>query len=159
MICIKIDDRDQVLHQWDKGQRLVLEGFEPGIRVDFGRCHDGDAPPNYTYEENDKIYVDIPDAALQQSGQLVAYFVSEYEGRSETFFAWPLVVLHRPKPADYVAPEEIPIWHDLQQQIDELKKGGTGGGSISVVPEGDALIITTSMGVTTDGDAIIIGGA
>ena len=97
MICIKIDDRDQVLHQWDKGQRLVLEGFEPGIRVDFGRCHDGDAPPNYTYEENDKIYVDIPDAALQQSGQLVAYFVSEYEGRSETFFAWPLVVHPPPK--------------------------------------------------------------
>lgn len=123
---ILIDGTDQALYQWDKGQRLSLEGFEPGIRVDFGRCHDGDAPSNYTYEENGKIYVDIPDATLQYPVQLVAYFVSEYEGRSETFFAWPLVVLHRPKPADYVAPEEIKTWKELDQRLRPLEKSGIG---------------------------------
>lgn len=121
-----IDGSDQVLYQWERGQRLRLEGIESGIRVDFGRCHDSEAPPNVTYEDNGQIYVDIPDAALRQSGPLVAYFVAEDEGRSETFFTWQLTVLHRPKPADYVEPEEVPIWHDLQQQIDELKKNGTG---------------------------------
>lgn len=145
---ILIDGPDQALYQWDKGQRLVLEGFEPGIRVDFGRCHDGDAPPNYTYEENDKIYVDIPDAALQQSGQLVAYFVSEYEGRSETFFAWPLVVLHRPKPSDYVEPEQIKTWSDLEKRISALEKGG---GDLSVKAEivDGVLVVKDASGTVT----------
>ena len=105
------------------------------------------------------MFCDIPDALLMEPNHLHGY-VYEIDGdRGETVREFMLPVIRRPKPEDYVEPEEIPIWHDLQQQIDELKKGGTGGGSISVVPEGDALIITTSMGVTTDGDAIIIGGA
>lgn len=50
------------------------------------------------------------------------------------------------------------VWEQLRQDIEELRASGGGGGSISVVPDGDALVITTSMSVTTDGDAIIIGG-
>ena len=123
---IVIDGPDQILYQWDRGQRLILDGIGPGIRVDFGRCHDREVPPNYTYEDNGKIYVDIPETSLQQHGQLVAYFVAGDEGRSETFFAWPLTVLHRPKPADYVAPEEIKTWKELDRRLRPLEESGIG---------------------------------
>lgn len=148
MICIKIDDRDQVLYQWDRGQRLILDGIGPGIRVDFGRCHDREVPPNYTYEDNGKIYVDIPDAALQQPEQLVAYFVAEDEGRSETFFAWLLTVLHRPKPADYVEPEQIETWSSLEKRIDALEKGGAGLSVKAEIKDG-VLVVNESSGTVT----------
>lgn len=50
------------------------------------------------------------------------------------------------------------LWAQVMGRIGMLEKKGVGG-SISVSAEGDALVITTSMAVTTDGDAIIIGGA
>lgn len=156
---IVIDGPDQVLYQWDRGQRLLLHGYEAGTRVDFARCNDNKAVSQYAYSEDEAVFCDIPDALLMEPNHLHGY-VYEIDGdRGETVREFIIPVIRRPMPEDYVEPEEVPMWHELQQQIDELKKGGTGGGSISVVPEGDALIITTSMGVTTDGDAIIIGGA
>ena len=145
---ILIDGNDQRLYQWDRGQRLILDGIGPGIRVDFGRCHDGDAPSNYTYEDNGKIFGDIPDASLQQHGQLVAYFVAGDEGRSETFFTWTLVVLHRPKPSDYVEPEQIKTWSDLEKRISALEKGG---GDLSVKAEivDGVLVVKDASGTVT----------
>ena len=156
---IVIDGPDQVLYQWDQGQRLLLHGYEAGTRVDFAVCGQNKAVSQYAYSEDGAVFCDIPDALLMNPPHLHGY-VYEIDGnRGETVREFMLPVIRRPKPDDYVEPEEVPTWHELQQQIDELKKNGTGGGSISVVPEGDALIITTSMDVTTDGDAIIIGGA
>ncbi len=143
-----IDGKDQILYQWDTGQRLILEGFEPGIRVDFGRCHDGDAPSNYAYEEDGKIYVDIPDATLQHSVQLVAYFVAELKDRSETVFSWPLTVFHRPKPADHVEPEQIKTWSALEERITALEKGGTGLNVKAEIKDGVLVVNETSGAVT-----------
>lgn len=156
---IVIDGPDQILYQWDKGQRLLLHGAESGTRVDFVLCGQNKAVSKYAYSEAGAVFCDIPDSLLMDPNHLHGY-VYEIDGdRGETVREFIIPVIRRPMPEDYVEPEEVPTWHELQQQIDELKKNGTGGGSISVVPEGDALIITTSMDVTTDGDAIIIGGA
>lgn len=57
---------------------------------------------------------------------------------------------------DASADPELPIWAQLQKEIESLKQNG--GGSISVEAEDDALIITTSLPVNTEGDAIVIGG-
>lgn len=60
--------------------------------------------------------------------------------------------------ADPSADPTPPIWAQLQAEIEALKQGSTGGGSISVKSEDDALIITTTLPVSTEGDAIVIGG-
>ena len=145
---ILIDGPDQILYQWDLGQRLILEGIGTGIRVDFGRCHSGEAPCNYTYEDNGKTFVDIPDASLQQPGQLMVYFVTELKDRAETFFSWPLTVLHRPRPADYVEPEQIKTWSALEKRIDALEKGGTGLSVKAEIKDGVLVVNETSGAVT-----------
>lgn len=165
---IVIDGSDQVLYQWDRGQRLLLHGYEAGTRVDFARCNDNKAVSKYAYSEDGAVFCDIPDTLLMEPSHLHGY-VYEIDGdKGETVREFMLPVIRRPKPEDYVEPEEVLIWYELKERIDnhesrisKLEQGGTGGGgggTINVVPEGDALIITTSLGVTTDGDAIIIGG-
>lgn len=162
---IVIDGPDQVLYQWDKGQRLRLHGYSTGTRVDFARCNQNKSVSKYAYTEDGAVFCDIPDALLMEPNHLHGYVYVTNGSRGETAREFMLPVIRRPKPEDYVEPEEELLWHDLEdrltgveKQIEELKNR-PGSGSISVVPEGDALIITTSMDVTTDGDAIIIGGA
>ena len=127
---IVIDGPDQVLYQWDRGQRLLLHGYEAGTRVDFARCNDNKAVSQYAYSEDEAVFCDIPDALLMEPNHLHGY-VYEIDGdRGETVREFMLPVIRRPKPEDYVEPEEIPIWHDLQQQIDELKENGAGNSTL-----------------------------
>ncbi len=160
---ILIDGPDQILYQWDKGQRLLLHGAESGTRVDFARCNQNKAVSKYAYSEDGAVYCDIPDALLMEPSHIHGYVYEIDSDRGETVREFVLQMIPRLKPEDYVEPEEIPVWKDLSDRLAEMEKklenGVPSGGSITVTPEGDALIITTSMDVTTDGDAIIIGGA
>ena len=159
---IAIDGPDQILYQWDRGQRLLLHGYESGTRVDFAVCGQNKAVSVYAYEKDGAVFCDIPDGLLMDPNHLHGYVYEIDSDRGETVREFMLPVIRRPMPEDYVEPEEIPIWQDLSDRLAEMEKklenGVPGGGSITVRPEGDALIITTSMPVTTDGDAIIIGG-
>lgn len=161
---ILIDGPDQILYQWDKGQRIRLEGIPSTSRVDFARCSENKAVSKAAYADGGAVFCDIPDALLMEPNHLHGY-VYEIDGdRGETVLEFMLPVIRRPKPDDYVEPDEVLTWHELEDRITEVEnrieelKNRPGGGSITVRPEGDALIITASMSVTTDGDAIIIGG-
>ena len=133
MICIKIDDRDQVLHQWDTGQRLVLRGVPGGAKVDF--YHEGEEPlGRETYEEDGTVYADIPDVLLQAESKLYACIRLQDETVRETVNKWFAIVHPRPKPSDYIyTEEEKKTWEELQAQIDELKENGVGGGTADAV--------------------------
>ena len=133
MICIKIDDRDQVLHQWDTGQRLVLRGVPGGAKVDF--YHEGEEPlGRESYEEDGAVYADIPDVLLQAESKLYACVRVQDETVGETVYKWFATVYPRPKPSDYIyTEEEKKTWEELQAQIDELKENGAGGGTADAV--------------------------
>lgn len=60
--------------------------------------------------------------------------------------------------ADPSADPDQPVWAKMQRQIDDLKKRGVGRYSFSVTSEDDAIVITTSVPVSTAADAIVIGG-
>lgn len=92
-----------------------------------------------------------------------AALMLQQEGKQLTTFDFCIDVKNSPANTetskDYYNLKVVASVEDLEARVEVLEKGGTGAGSITVTPEGDALVITTSMPVTTDGDAIIIGGA
>ena len=121
---IVIDGPDQILYQWDRGQRLLLHGYEAGTRVDFARCNDNKAVSKYAYSEGEAVFCDIPDTLLMEPSHLHGY-VYEIDGdRGETVREFMLPVIRRPKPEDYVEPEEVLTWHKLEQRIEALEKTG-----------------------------------
>lgn len=184
-IKIVIDGPDQILYQWDKGQRLLLHGAEEGTRVDFAICGQNKAVSQYAYSEDGAVFCDIPDTLLMDPNHLHGY-VYEIDGdRGETVREFMLPVIRRPMPEDYVAPEEVLTWHELEDRIEALEKamenggpGGDDGGSWwpGWFPGGNtALYVKTvngvgpdengnvqvpvgggSISVTADGDALII---
>lgn len=149
---ILIDGPDQILYQWDKGQRLMLHGAESGTRVDFARCDQNKAVSVYAYAEDGAVFCDIPDALLMDPDHLHGY-VYEIDGdRGETVLEFMLPVIRRPKPEDYVEPDDVLIWHDLQKQIDDLKKNGipSGGGFVAQPEPPDD---TSLLWIDTDDDS------
>ena len=163
---IVIDGPDQVLYQWDRGQRLLLHGYEADTRVDFARCNDNKAVSKYAYTEDGAVFCDIPDALLMEPNHLHGY-VYEIDGnRGETVREFMLPVIRRPKPDDYVEPEEALTWHELEQRIDDhenrisqLEKGGTGGGGLIIDSDGAGNVTITATGgasITSDGAGNVV---
>jgi hypothetical protein len=121
---ILIDGPDQILYQWDKGQRLMLHGADAGTRVDFARCNDNKAVSKYAYSEDGAVFCDIPDALLMDPTHLHGY-VYEIDGdRGETVREFMILVIRRPKPEDYVAPDEVLTWHELERRIKKIEDEG-----------------------------------
>lgn len=121
---ILIDGPDQILYQWDKSQRLMLHGADAGTRVDFARCDQNKAVSVYAYAEDGAVFCDIPDALLMEPAHLHGY-VYEIDGdRGETVQEFMLTVFRRPKPEDYVEPEDVPTWHELDQRIKKIEDEG-----------------------------------
>lgn len=121
---ILIDGPDQVLYQWDTGQRLRLHGYSTGTRVDFARCNQNKAVSKYAYTEDGAVFCDIPDALLMEPNHLHGYVYVTNGSRGETAREFMFPVIRRPKPEDYVEPEEVLIWHDLEERISALEKYG-----------------------------------
>ena len=121
---IFIDGPDQLLFQWDRGQRIRIQGHESGTRVDFARYGQDNAVSMYAYEENDSVYCTIPDELLTEANHLRG-FLYEIDGdKGETVHCFLLPVIPRPKPEDYVAPEEVMLWHRLEDRISGLEQMG-----------------------------------
>lgn len=121
---ILIDGPDQILYQWDKGQRLMLHGADSGTRVDFARCDQNKAVSVYAYAEDGAVFCDIPDSLLMDPNHLHGY-VYEIDGdRGETVREFMLPVIRRPMPEDYVAPDEVLTWHELEQRIKKIEDEG-----------------------------------
>ena len=121
---ILIDGPDQILYQWDKGQRLMLHGADAGTRVDFARCDQHKAVSVYAYAEDGAVFCDIPDSLLMDPNHLHGY-VYEIDGdRGETVREFMLPVIRRPMPEDYVAPDEVLTWHELEQRIKKIEDEG-----------------------------------
>ena len=122
---ILIDGPDQVLYQWDTGQRLRLHGYDAGTRVDFvRRKHQNKAVSQYAYTESGAVYCDIPDTFLTEPNSLHGYVYEIDSDRGETVREFMFAVIRRPKPEDYVEPEEVLIWHDLEKRISAMEKTG-----------------------------------
>lgn len=138
---MKIEDGRSYFYQWDMGQRLLMENCPAGVEVHFAvtprsafdavRCDT--ALVTESYEENGKIYANIPDRLLQAAGKLTAYIYTETNGEGHTVTCSTFTVLPRPRPADYVFTEgEIKRWEALDARIAELEKAMEDGVAAAV---------------------------
>lgn len=134
-MIIYIDGPDQILYQWDRGQRVILRGTPDGARVDFALCGSDKAVTKDIYEDSGVLFCDIPDTLLMESGQLHGYIYKEDDERGETVFSFVYQIIPRPKPDDYVEPEEVLLWHELDARIKELEQNGVSEEQIGAAVE------------------------
>lgn len=130
-MTVLIDGPDQILYQWDRGQRVILRGVPDDMRVDFALCRSDKAVSKDIYTEAGMAFCDIPDTLLMESGQLHGYIYKEEDERGETVFSFVYQIIPRPKPEDYVEPEEVLLWHELDRRISELEENGVSEDKIA----------------------------
>lgn len=122
MIFIKIDGADQHLFQWDKGQRLIIYDVDDTYCAEFAFFGDKKCTPSDIYDDGGVSYCDIPDGVLTRCGQLICYLRKINEDKEETVKYAKFSVKPRPRPDDYVDPDEILVWHDLENRIKAIEE-------------------------------------
>lgn len=117
---------DGVLWQWDVNRRLIIPGVEAGKEIHFASQGCGESVTMQTYEENNTVYVDIPNVFLTQSGIVNVYlYVWTDKGQGYTSVKDSFRIREREKPSGYVHTEtEANTYAALERRIETLEKGG-----------------------------------
>ena len=108
--------------------------------------------------------VQVPPEVVERAGQslLVGVYGTDADGNQAIPTLW--ADLGRIRPAadpsgDTSTDEGLPVWAQLQEQIDDLKQGGTGGliidsdgeGNVSIAASGGTVITSDGAGNVTIG--------
>lgn len=121
---IELENDRRVLHQWELNQRVLLDGFKPGARVDFTLIA-GTAEPLtvLAYEKGGHVRADIPNILLQKAGGLRVCVRPIYSDIA-TRQIKDLRIVPRDKPRDYVYTETVVLMMDteLNATMDEIIK-------------------------------------
>lgn len=108
------------LYQWEIGRRVQVKPL-PGKTVDavhFSNYGDTDALVVEPYQENGKLFANIPNILLQSGNNIVVYSVNVSEGFNDTLRSCMFNVRRRARPADYVYTEtEVKNYNDLDRRI------------------------------------------
>lgn len=135
-MILKIFNNREQFYQYDKRQKIVIEDGDGVTHLHFTNKELTKAVAIECCDEDGKKICEIPDSLLECSGKLTvyAYCVDQCEYTKVKF---QFDILPRPKPDDYVEPEEEPRWSDLEKRISELEEnsGTGGGGSVEVDSE------------------------
>lgn len=135
-MILKIFNNREQFYQYDKRQKIVIEDGDGVTHLHFTNKELTKAVAIECCDEDGKKICEIPDSLLECSGKLTvyAYCVDQCEYTKVKF---QFDILPRPKPDDYVEPEEEPRWSDLEKRISDLEEnsGTGGGGSVEVDSE------------------------
>lgn len=123
--CVKLwQDKDH-LWQWDIDQRVELDETDLSLQVHF--VHNGEVLAVGVYEEEGKVYADIPNILLQMAGKINGWVYRPGDSASTTR-AFSFIVSGRERPPEYVyTATEILTWYQLEERIEQLEQGGMGG--------------------------------
>lgn len=122
---IIIEGSKPALYQWDLNQRLELTDIDSNIEVHFSRIDDNknESLVLLTYEENGRIYANIPNIFLQERGVIYVYIYVRNENEMRTKYEAEILVLPREKPADYIYTEtETKTFEALEKRIEAQEK-------------------------------------
>lgn len=120
VVTVVLEDKNNVLYQWDRGQRFILTNVPTGTHVDF--IQNDEVLYMTTYGEDNTVYVDIPDILLQTASSIKMFVYISDANYGETIFDKHFTVLPRKKPTDYTyTPPEKPAttsisWNDLEDK-------------------------------------------
>lgn len=121
---IKIEDDKPFLYQWDLNMRVELLNIKQGTEVHFSDTYitSDNCLVAESYEQNNKVFANIPNILLQRSGIILVYLYIQDEGRAWTEFKTEIVVLPRKKPANYVYTEtEVLTYKKLEVKLDQTQ--------------------------------------
>lgn len=122
---IVIEDGRQNFYQWDKDQRVKLDGVTLDHYVHFGRP-DGGAYEVKIYKDGSWFYANVPNIWLQLSGIQKLYIVN---GDKQTEHRASLFITPREKPDGYLYTEtEILSFVSLDERLRRLEGDPSVGG-------------------------------
>ena len=105
-------------------------------------------------------FVTIPSEVLTDAGADLWFGIYGVDASGE--LAIPLIEAHLGKVAKATDPSgdpstdpSLPVWAQLQEQINDLRENGTGGGG-SIIVDGDGYLTTTGGGFDIDDDGYIL---
>lgn len=115
---IELENNRRALYQWELNQRVQIDGFKPGTRVEFSARYDckNSSLPVSSYEEDGHVYAPIPNILLQAAGYIRVY-VSPSAGDNQKPIEKDIRVIRREKPDDYVY-TETPIT-SVEDKVDK----------------------------------------
>lgn len=140
---IGLENDRRALYQWELNQRVLLDGFKPGTRVEFSARNDckNSALPVFAYEENGHVYAPIPNILLQAAGYIRVY-VSPSAGENQKPQEKDIRVIRREKPDDYIY-TETPI-SSIEDKMD--KYWGEENTGMSLVVGNDGYVSLSKTG-------------
>lgn len=124
---ITIEGNKIALYQWDLNQRLILTDVGSNVKVHFSSYYGNhDSLPVLTYEQNGKMYCDIPNILLQERGIIYAYLYASENDKLHTKQSVEILVIPRKKPADYVYSETeiVSIEKAVEEALNKCKESG-----------------------------------
>lgn len=136
---IKLEFDKTALYQWDLNMRIELENIPAGIEVHYSDNQNtqNECPILLSYEEDGKVYANIPNIYLQKSGIISVYIYVKENNKGYTKHYSEIFVLPRKKPSDYVYTEtEVKTYEALEKRISTLEKGGVSDEKIESVIKG-----------------------
>lgn len=106
------------LYQWDRNQRVVLDGVAAGTEVHYSCSGFDGGPVLVAYDEGGIIYADVPNLFLTSAGTIRVWLHMDDGNRGTTVFSASITVRPKAKPDDYVYTQtEIRTWESLAAQI------------------------------------------
>lgn len=128
---IKLENGQLYCWQWETNQRLVIDTLE-GYEAENLICKMGILKDKIgivevkVYEENGKIFSNIPDVLLQYEGLIEAWVQTNSEFSSATLAYWRFRVKKRERPEDYIYTEiDVLTWQELDKRITVLEENYT----------------------------------
>lgn len=146
---IALENEKRFLYQWELNQRVMIDGFTPGTRVEFSARYDckNSAIPVSSYEEGGHVYAPIPNILLQSDGYIRVY-VNPSSGDPQKPQEKEFRVIRREKPENYEYSETPSL--SINNKIDKYWGEGNKGKALVI---GDDGYVTTS---STSGQ--VVGG-
>lgn len=121
---IQLENNKRVLEQWAQNQRVLIDGFDPGTRVEFSVLNQDTTPlPVAAYEEEGKVYALVPNILLQEAGY-IRVRVRQPSGSSNSQVQKNIRVVQRQKPEDY-AYSETPLLMTADEMFEKIKADPT----------------------------------
>lgn len=179
---IELENNRRALYQWELNQRVIVDGYPAGTRVEFSARYDckNSALPVSAYEADGHVYASIPNILLQAAGYIHVY-VSPSASSAQKPQEKDIKVVRREKPENYEYIETplvtienkmdrfwgtenkgmaLVIGEDGYVKPIKIESAGSGGG-ITAEDDGEGnvtLTIPSGVGIYDDGEGNVTIG-
>lgn len=121
---IELENDHRVFRQWTLSQRVLLDGYKPGARVDYTLVAGAAEPLTVlAYEKDGHVCADVPNILLQKAGVLRVCVRPIYSD-SQLRQIKDIRIAPAEKPEDYIYTETAVLMVDteLNAALDEMVK-------------------------------------